>query len=186
MFKGQKTGGPPDIGEKIDMPRPCQGVTAKHQQSPADKTVKKQRGRPFELGRSGNPAGRPKGSRNKLGEDFIAAIAKDWAEHGSGVLNQVRQTSPAAYLRVIASLVPQQLAITHDNDFSDMTDEQLDEHLFDSVATLIEGNGMPEAARAIRRHRKQPRLGKFTPARPMMMPLPELPTKRTNSGTDSL
>ena len=29
----------------------------------------------------GNP-GRPKGSRNKLGEDFIAAVAEDFAKHG--------------------------------------------------------------------------------------------------------
>jgi hypothetical protein len=30
----------------------------------AEKTVEKQRGRPFEKGKSGNPGGRPKGSRN--------------------------------------------------------------------------------------------------------------------------
>jgi hypothetical protein len=32
---------------------------------PADNTAPKPRGRPFEAGTSGNPAGRPKGSRNK-------------------------------------------------------------------------------------------------------------------------
>ena len=32
---------------------------------PAEDTAKKQRGRPFEPGTSGNPNGRPKGSRNK-------------------------------------------------------------------------------------------------------------------------
>jgi Family of unknown function (DUF5681) len=31
----------------------------------AEKTAEKQRGRPFEPGQSGNPAGRPRGSRNK-------------------------------------------------------------------------------------------------------------------------
>ncbi|MET4801218.1 DUF5681 domain-containing protein [Bradyrhizobium sp. LB11.1] len=30
----------------------------------ADKTVEKQRGRPFQKGQSGNPSGRPKGARN--------------------------------------------------------------------------------------------------------------------------
>jgi hypothetical protein len=34
-------------------------------QDPAEKTAKIQRGRPFGPGRSGNPQGRPKGSRNK-------------------------------------------------------------------------------------------------------------------------
>src|SRR5919197_2678399 len=33
--------------------------------SPAENTAKKQRGRPFRAGRSGNPEGRPRGSRNK-------------------------------------------------------------------------------------------------------------------------
>jgi Family of unknown function (DUF5681) len=32
----------------------------------ADKTAKIQRGKPFEAGKSGNPDGRPKGSRNKI------------------------------------------------------------------------------------------------------------------------
>jgi hypothetical protein len=32
----------------------------------ADNTVQKQRGRPFQSGQSGNPNGRPKGSRNKV------------------------------------------------------------------------------------------------------------------------
>jgi hypothetical protein len=49
----------------------------------ADNTAKKQRGRPFEPGQSGNPAGRPKGSRNKLAEGFVAALYDDWSEHGA-------------------------------------------------------------------------------------------------------
>jgi hypothetical protein len=36
-------------------------------------------GRPF---KSGNP-GRPKGSRNKLGEAFLDALHADWQEHGT-------------------------------------------------------------------------------------------------------
>jgi hypothetical protein len=31
----------------------------------ADKTAEKQRGKPFKKGKSGNPDGRPQGSRNK-------------------------------------------------------------------------------------------------------------------------
>ena len=36
-----------------------------HAPGPAETTDAKQRGRPFEPGQSGNPAGRPKGARNK-------------------------------------------------------------------------------------------------------------------------
>src|SRR5947209_8249460 len=111
----------------------------------ADNTAKKQRGRPYEPGQSGNPAGRPKGSRNKLGEDFIAAVAKDWTEHGATVIAQVRQSSPVAYLRVVASLVPQHVAITNGEEFADMTDEQLRQ----AVVGMCEKMGIPEAARAI-------------------------------------
>ena len=117
----------------------------------ADVTAKKQRGRPFEPGRSGNPAGRPKGSRNKLGEDFIAAVAQDWAEHGSAVLARVRKVSPGAYLRVVASLVPQQLAITQNDDLSAMSDEELRESLQSSMAEMLEDMGMSAEARAVRR-----------------------------------
>jgi hypothetical protein len=46
----------------------------------ADITVSKQRGRPFAAGISGNPDGRPKGSRNKLTETFLDTVAKDFAE----------------------------------------------------------------------------------------------------------
>jgi hypothetical protein len=112
----------------------------------ADNTAKKQRGRPFEPGRSGNPAGRPRGSRNKLGEDFIAAVAQDWTDHRSKVLARVRQTSPAAYLRTVASLAPQHLAITQDDDLSEMSDRELRE----STAELLDEMGMPEGARAVR------------------------------------
>ena len=99
----------------------------------------------FQKGNIGGP-GRPKGSRNKLGEDFISAICEDWTEHGAAVLKQVRQTSPSAYLRVVASIVPQHLAITEGDDLSTMSDRELRE----STAELLDEMGMPEGARAVR------------------------------------
>ena len=45
----------------------------------AEDTAKKQRGRPFAPGQSGNPAGRPKGSRNKVTQ-LCAELLGDEAE----------------------------------------------------------------------------------------------------------
>ena len=53
---------------------------------------KKHRGlcKPWKPGESGNPAGRPKGSRNKLGEEFITGLCHDWCQHGAAALKKVR------------------------------------------------------------------------------------------------
>jgi hypothetical protein len=46
------------------------------------------------------------------------------------VLSQVREESPAAYLRVVASLVPQHLAIeAFEEEFDEMTTEELRQYL---------------------------------------------------------
>src|SRR4051794_181498 len=49
----------------------------------AEETAKKQRGQPFQPGQSGNPHGRPKGSRNKttlLAEALLEGESKHYSE----------------------------------------------------------------------------------------------------------
>lgn len=75
-------------------------------------------------GQSDNPAGRPKGSRNKLGEEFIAALQADFQRHGSDVIAKVREERPDVYLKVVASILPKELHVT-ENDFDGMTLEEL-------------------------------------------------------------
>lgn len=91
----------------------------------ADNTGPKQKAAPFKPGQSGNPAGRPKGSRNKLGEDFIAAMCDDFAEHGAAVIAKVRQERPADYLRVVASLLPKELRVDREKSMDEMSDAEL-------------------------------------------------------------
>jgi hypothetical protein len=76
-------------------------------------------------GQSGNPAGRPRGSRNKLGEAFLADLYADWQANGIAVIAAVREQKPDAYLKVVASIIPHQLEIK-DDIFAELSDEQLD------------------------------------------------------------
>jgi len=55
---------------------------------------------PWQPGQSGNPKGRSVGSRSKLSEKFIQALHDDFAEHGPGVIEQVRKKQPGVYLKV--------------------------------------------------------------------------------------
>ena len=83
---------------------------------------------PFQPGQSGNPAGRPKGSRNKLGEAFIAAMYEDFTEHGATVIETVRTEKPDQYLKVVASILPQQLNVRV-SEFDELTDDQIDQRI---------------------------------------------------------
>jgi hypothetical protein len=88
-----------------------------------------QRGRPFQPGQSGNPTGRRKGSRNKLTEHMLATIADDFAEHGADTLATLRKSDPAAYFKIVASLIPRELVLQRERDpnYADMSPEELAE-----------------------------------------------------------
>ena len=78
----------------------------------------------FKPGHNAPGPGRPKGSRNKLGEAFIDALHKDFQEHGPVVIERVRQEKPEQYLKVIAMIVPKELHV-RDTSFDNLTDEDL-------------------------------------------------------------
>jgi hypothetical protein len=62
---------------------------------------------------SGNiGGGRPKGSRNRLGEAFISDLERDWLQHGADAVAKVREADTSTYLRVVASILPKELNVT--------------------------------------------------------------------------
>jgi hypothetical protein len=52
--------------------------------------------------------GRKPGSKNRLGESFIAAIASDFSLHGEGVIEQVRVERPEIWLKIVSDLLPKE------------------------------------------------------------------------------
>lgn len=79
--------------------------------------------------------GRPKGSRNKLGEAFLADMLADWEENGISVIETVCLEKPDQYLKVVASVLPKELNVRV-SDLDELSDDELDRQLA-SLATQL-------------------------------------------------
>jgi len=64
----------------------------------------------FQLGNPGGP-GRPPGSKNKLSESFLHALAEDFEKHGKDAIRRICKSSPGEYLRIIAGMVPKEFLL---------------------------------------------------------------------------
>ena len=86
-------------------------------------------------GVSGNPAGRPLGSRNRLTHALVADLTASWEKHGPAVLERLRIDDPATYARLAASLVPKDVSITVEK--VDPILEKLDPNARDALGELL-------------------------------------------------
>jgi len=86
---------------------------------------------------SGNPLGRTRGSRNKLSEEVICALLRDFRQHGEKAVARVRQTQPAAYLKILALLVPREHKVEHSNVIKSLSDQEL-EAMIEYLKTSLE------------------------------------------------
>lgn len=90
-------------------------------------------------------SGRPKGSRNRLGEDFLQALCADWAEHGPDVLKKVREDRPHEYLKVVASLLPKQLDVAPGGELDHLSYDELRQQIIDEVRTWDDLDGLEDS-----------------------------------------
>ena len=111
-------------------------MTALARKLPTVSTEGKQSGTgnliPFRPGQSGNPRGRPKGSRNKLGEQFLADVFESWQVHGQMAIATVARDHPVEYLKLVASLLPTECGLQPpSNALDEISEDDLEQALAD-------------------------------------------------------
>jgi hypothetical protein len=96
----------------------------------------------FVSGNSGGP-GRPKGSRNRLAQQFIDDCYASWQVQGATALDRMATESPAKYCALMANLVPQHFKVEHDHTLTMSTDE-LRAKLLEIRAKLLDTDVDPD------------------------------------------
>jgi hypothetical protein len=76
----------------------------------SDNTEEKQSGLiPFKPGQSGNPSGRPKGSRSRISEKFLTKLEDIFDRRGDDALEKAVTANPMKFIQLVAGLLPARL-----------------------------------------------------------------------------
>ena len=92
----------------------------------------------YKPGQSGNPAGRPKGSRVRFAEAFVDDFLEDWELHGADAIAECRKEDVSTYIRVAASIIPKELNI---KDGERRLEKFLEQFSSEELHSLITGIG---------------------------------------------
>ena len=63
-------------------------------------------------GQSGNPHGRPVGTRQAFSNGFLRDLAEVWAEHGRETMIKTAKDQPTTFFAVCARLIPSDVKLT--------------------------------------------------------------------------
>jgi hypothetical protein len=74
-------------------------------------------------------SGRPKGTRNKLQGDFLRDLAEAWELEGKAALLLMVKEQPVDFVKVVASLMPREVALDIGGPLTELSDDELLEAL---------------------------------------------------------
>jgi hypothetical protein len=69
-------------------------------------------GRMWQPGQSGNPNGRPAGSRTAFSTAFCKDLAEVWSEEGRETIIKTAKTNPTVFFATCARLIPNGVRVT--------------------------------------------------------------------------
>ena len=65
-------------------------------------------------GQSGNPAGRPKGTKHKIQEAFLEDVLAEWQESGKTAIKEASEKNPLGFCQMVAGLLPKEAKLEMD------------------------------------------------------------------------
>jgi hypothetical protein len=115
-----------------------------------DKTARTAKNEPnrWQPGQSGNPTGRPIGSRAKIAETIIRDITAEWERSGAAVMQRMAIEEPSKSAQLAAGLIPREALLT----VAQRLPNNLDADDWQIVMAVMEAvrTALPDAARRAR------------------------------------
>jgi hypothetical protein len=101
----------------------------------------------FKQGVSGNPYGNRHRTRHLLNQEFMQALLLNFRHQGKKAIEKVARNQPAAYLKILALLVPREMKVEHSGGLKSMSDEEIERGI-EAIQTMLAAQA-GEAAKVI-------------------------------------
>ena len=102
----------------------------------------------FQRGVSGNPHGNRHRTRHLLNQEFMQALLLNFRHEGKKAIEKVARNQPAAYLKILALLVPREMKLDHSGGVKAMTDEEL-EVAIEAIKAMIAARDAGASAKVV-------------------------------------
>ncbi len=142
--------GPSPLAAKTDLHQMGNCILQAHQAfvHVENNAVDMERKMTFQQGVSGNPHGNRHRTRHLLNQEFMQALLLNFRHQGKKAIEKVARNQPAAYLKILALLVPREMKVEHAGGVKAMTDEQLEQGI-EAIQRMLEARAPGDRAKLI-------------------------------------